>query len=114
MGERGRQCSLATAPWISTTKLQETKDEVEKKMASTRWKNEETSGRGDLITRRDGVKRREVTLAFARALVSRLHARSQFFWPRGNEGFGHFPECRRQGGYSCVAWLGGVHATNQP
>jgi hypothetical protein len=35
-------------------------------MASERWKNEERSGRGELITRRDGAKRRVVTLAFLR------------------------------------------------
>jgi hypothetical protein len=51
------------APRISATRLQ---DEVEKKMASARWRNEEMSGRGELITRRDGAKRRVITLAFPR------------------------------------------------
>jgi hypothetical protein len=40
---------------------------VEKKRASARWKNEETTGGGELITGRNGAKWREVTLAFPRA-----------------------------------------------
>jgi hypothetical protein len=65
-GGRGRQYSPVTAPRISTTRLQETEDEVEKKMVGTRWKNEERSDGGELITRRDGMKRRAVNLAFPR------------------------------------------------
>jgi hypothetical protein len=107
MGERGRQCSLATAPWISTTKLQETKDELEKKMASTRWKNEETSGRGELITRRDGVKRREVTLAFARAPLSPACMRGANFSGRGETKDSVIsPNAGDRGG--TVAWPGSV------
>jgi hypothetical protein len=36
-------------------------------MAIMRWKIEERSDGGELITRRDGAKRRAVTLAFPRA-----------------------------------------------
>jgi hypothetical protein len=40
---------------------------VEKKRVSARWMNEEKTGGGELITRMNDTKWREVTLAFPRA-----------------------------------------------
>jgi hypothetical protein len=100
-GGRGRQYSLVTVPWISMTRLQVTKGGLEKKMASARWKNEERSGGGELITRR------AVILAFSRGrprllptraepvfLAAIARAWSSRAWLRGNGGFGCFPRCR--------------------
>jgi hypothetical protein len=49
-------CSPVTATRTSTTKLQETEGKVEKKRVSVRWMNEEKTGGGDLITRRNDTE----------------------------------------------------------
>jgi hypothetical protein len=88
-------------------------------MASERWKNEERSGRGELITRRDGAKRRVVTLAFLRVRPCLPPARAEPIFsgrhrPRlelqslaaGKRGIWVFPRMQAAGVGGGVGWGG--------